>query len=1158
MKLRSPLFLVLFCATYPMFSAYAATGNQYYSAFFITKTLEAPGFELTQKDQGTSFNALTGYANSIQQTPILDILYASAGHDEFEAVGIDFGVSTNTPYNATLFALDPAGDLATINTALQTIEKVKSIYTSNQDPLTILSPDILAVNALQVPRSIRDLHLVATRWGKWNSTEPYGTLALQNYWQENALCHSFFVPRAILQPVSDAFAQQCYQNITQTIQNAFSKSSGGLYVPRLNPNLLVMASVTNGIDQTLPDAGTVKLGHQPTGTQTFTAAQYLARPGTLAALQKSCEQNAFELVSTAPAHNKAPIATMGSVPITPIPSLQSNNATVGIVYRDANGIHYRRFEGWQNIALPMITSETLTSRALDGATCSGGYFYAHQLEEIGRGLITATVAASNVFNLLVTDRFGWGSTFSSGTTLNPGVMMPLSFVGPDMFLTNGNMCARQSMDFFHLRWANTGATIFLKPGGFGICPETTLARNAESGADISFNPYLYYDENSQLQKITLSSAARTLPPITSATWTGTPSTQIPVWFAFDSDDTGTIFSFGTGTPTSQHDINSSASVVKLFQTTLPTGWCRYARSFGFFTEGSNTATITNIKSRFLNPIERFRTPPCLKGNFLFWRPEWSLGKGSSNFVITFRAAGPSIQLAIGTKDYHERCIAPPAAAAPKPKKSALDAWHMVDTRAIELANTCSFDTSYVYALNASATTTSKAGVTITKQGATPQLITQPGPTALPLTGSNNDQYLPYWFAYDNGTISFGSGTTVGQNTIASAVDPSPVTNCKSFCFSGDVRTTDYIDIAANTAAKLTSSTTENAGTFNQWSPLQQTDNAIIIVDYVLASGDPTTASFSVGLTNNTTAGTNTPLIPNYTVTFGAGNNTTLQINKQTTVVAQFPAAGGQTLLPVSSTPASTSGAPSTSAQTAPTVAQAWIAYQKGKIICGLGSTPGQNILGTFIDPAPFKNISKVAITSTTPTMQYAFDSISTSHTASSYAAAAGQPPHTDPWWLLATPNAGTITFRATSNNSIATIALTSADGSSSYTIVFNDDGAAYLLKNGIKIASTVVTLTSTQFMQVSAQNGPSSYWLSFTTDTNTANSQGYALITFGQGTTPGATASTILSYKDEPFDATKVSITNLSLGALSQNTDTTGSGKVFFSGLTFLPATKNA
>ena len=350
--------------------------------------------------------------------------------------------------------------------------------------------------------------------------------------------------------------------------------------------------------------------------------------------------------------------------------------TLGIIYRDASGIHFRRFEGWQNIALPMVTS----CKVLDQDSSSGQMYYHHQFEELGRGLITFTAKGSTALSIIATDRFGWQNTEYKGTTLYPGVLQPIHGFGPDLkifhpaqtnmawdvdrrcYASNELASSDQltSFDPFNFVWDSSGSYINLKPGGYGIMWQdgqlplfSTVALQYYSAA----KQYRYFDANNALQTLPIGSNVD--PSIGSSgtnklVYPGSVSAETNLWFAFDRTPSGMTFMVGSGTPTSESDWSTTApnpSARLLYQSTLNVS--PYLRNFGFRSTNNlgagftpyldKSLLIANIESRPLNPGSKFCTPPFSKQKFLFWRKEWTLPASDYLKLLATQLMSHSVQ-----------------------------------------------------------------------------------------------------------------------------------------------------------------------------------------------------------------------------------------------------------------------------------------------------------------------------------------------------------------------------------------------------------------------------------------------------------------------------------------------------------------------------------
>lgn len=294
--------------------------------------------------------------------------------------------------------------------------------------------------------------------------------------------------------------------------------------------------------------------------------------------------------------------------------------TTMVVYRDTHGVHVRRFEGWNNIVLPEITSwdHFKNNRG------QGGYFYHHQFEEIGRGLITFEVRGTSGLTFLATNRVaepGKARYDAEKGVFESGVTDLKGYYGPDF-------CYYPDMKRYLLQfvWG-------MKEG---------------RGSQLSFNAFPYFDRGKLVsvalpavpsQDPGLESGARALsfPTVGRDPLSG----FMPCWIALD----GNRFMCGTGKPTSADDFAADGVTVlydKACESMPP-----FLRHFALC-NGSTAAQAVeyrNVCSRVLYPAKKFCTPPFSKGRYFFWRPGMQ-SKTPGKVCVTFKARGNVVMIAL--------------------------------------------------------------------------------------------------------------------------------------------------------------------------------------------------------------------------------------------------------------------------------------------------------------------------------------------------------------------------------------------------------------------------------------------------------------------------------------------------------------------------------
>jgi|GEM_PF-5062180 len=848
----------------------------------------------------------------------------------------------------------------------------------------------------------------------------------------------------------------------------------------------------------------------------------------------------------------------------------------GIVYRDANGIHFRRFESWQNISLPMVASYTVNP---GNNSNYGAWFYNHQFEELGRGLVTMTVNGSAPLHFLATDRFGWLNTTLSNTVSDPGIVLPPEAVGPDLMLIHAMVKGDntdpqatpfgqvRSLDHFRCTYDSSGLNISCKPGGYGYGYAMTQGGQV-SGEDTTkccvfgrdrtamnfylntSKNYVFYDENNNPQTIPVAAQFDT------KTLTYPGGTQ-NLWFAFDyAPDTGSIFYAGIGTPKNSADFGSTSCPI-LYQSTSAVPVSRFLRNFTFTTApapgststSTSSLSVSNVQSLFFNPAQKFCTPPYMDGRFLHWLSQWTI-PNPNLFTLQFNAKGNTIAVALGNKTT--------AARTPTASSGAGS----------------TFDTSGNYSI-----IITKTGVTINKltgsssgaikQTATPLPNTTTGVTTF-LGGTDMTQYYPYWITFTNGTITVGQSATPGRNVIGTAKDPSWTSSGSvqlvSYCLSGGLQPVDYTGISCTGTGQLqettdtvTSSTgaqTTTAGAY-KWSNTNifpQSGSGTILFSYQAAA--PATPSDSsattpvdptviVGLANATGSGStidtsklSTTAQPPYQVQCGLQQGLAGQIWQGATKQQSF-----------------TSPTFDANNNPVPYIVQdgawhrMWLVYDSGGIAFGTGTTVGQNIISMWQDPngltsTTARTINAFALTSPSPNVQLRLDSIYTAAQQPLQRNFTLQPNTTaisQPLWYFTTPNNGALLLTAattsarssgtiTSGSAALHIGFTSTTRALSngpiYEVVIGDNGTAYVQKEGVQQAGSIVSLTAAQLPpSASTSSAPQEYWAAFKN----------GVIIAGTGKDPLNQASFILQWQDSTFNATTSTPINcFSLAAFNQ------------------------
>jgi hypothetical protein len=762
-------------------------------------------------------------------------------------------------------------------------------------------------------------------------------------------------------------------------------------------------------------------------------------------------------------------STVGPVTIRrdqPGSPISKESVTVGICYRDARGIHFRRFESWQNIVLPAPTGMVCTQNP--GSQGGAGYYYAHQLEENGtRGLITLSAQGSPSLVLMATDRLAMHqstnsietafSSFASGPR-GQGMCQPWMWNGLDW-----HGWTSHENNLFTTHFHPNGLDITLQ-NNFGWRTENDYNEPHEIKYRYNYSNRHFYDANGTLQMI----AGGDLDPSlrTGATAIKYPQSQnaLDLWYAFDN----TTFSMGTGKPNSEADITAGANNTRTLVTrTIP--YARYLRYFGFRSgQSGHSSTLSFIDSKVLNPATKFCTPPHLRGNFLFWRNEWTAP--TKDFLsLQFKARGDCIMVALGQKTMAERAATNP------------------------------FDTSYSYALRVT-----PQEIRVEKQNATTLIPVTKTPGAFNMIGTDKEAINDYWLTFVNGTLTFGHGTTVGQNIVAVAVDPSPLQNNTTFCFSSRARSVDYTGITCNSYQLNSTSTTstiaqkpEDLGSFTQWpnaQMLQAVDQGAILFSYRNNTSTPVvdTHAVMIGLraTLPTAAEITNKTAPDYQILLGSRANTSHEILRQTTPVKLGRRADNSGILPLNQE-----------------WQDMWLLYSSGSIAYGTGSQIGSNMLGSWSDPTPLQRMRYFSFTSFAPTMEFRLNGTPALEPQRVCSTQHGTAPKWATLWQFETPNQGAFTFSAIAATAAGTIQVGLTNATQSYPpyeVIINDTGKAYIRKDRLQQTNSITTLTEDQL----PTGTPKQYWIAY--------KNGNILV--GTGSNPLATGALILQWQDPAFN----------------------------------------
>jgi hypothetical protein len=301
--------------------------------------------------------------------------------------------------------------------------------------------------------------------------------------------------------------------------------------------------------------------------------------------------------------------------IVPVDAQGPHDLPVTVIYRDADGVHTRRFEPWHNIALPALAS--LQHKKNDRA--HGAYWYAHQLEEVGRGLVTCSVEGDFGLRFFATNALAYDQAYydyQAGAYVH-GVSPTSDVYGPDCTLCQ----ERKDMAFSFL-----------------------LGFDGGSRSAIDTQSYQYFDP--RLQRVMqyqggLNRDSSLYEGPSRIRYPNKVEGKVDVWFAID----GKTIMMGTGKPRSLADITSS--LVQTFYKKTFTTFPPFLRYFGLVSAFDNTPalTITNIASWYLDKAHRFTTPHFLGGRFYHWCSEWQAATPDS-FSVTFSARGDGVWVAL--------------------------------------------------------------------------------------------------------------------------------------------------------------------------------------------------------------------------------------------------------------------------------------------------------------------------------------------------------------------------------------------------------------------------------------------------------------------------------------------------------------------------------
>ncbi|MGD1997474.1 MAG: hypothetical protein PVJ92_01015, partial [Candidatus Dependentiae bacterium] len=262
----------------------------------------------------------------------------------------------------------------------------------------------------------------------------------------------------------------------------------------------------------------------------------------------------------------------------------------GIVYRDKDGVHFRRGPLGTGIALPALTAHA----NIHNHRGWGGWFMHHQLEETDRGLVTYTCNTNHDNNMNLSDERhigAWAGFDHYHHNKDDHRIYQFACGG-----WNGtkSLLRREHIKYIDYNHNNLGH----KNGNGNLRPDIY------SGADT-----LRYDE-----------------------WKGR---DVQFWFAYDHG----YFRFGEGEPKNEDELSSVIlEHPSEVQDTPPQLWMRY-----FMFRGPGT--YSNIQSRYLNIAKKFRAPRYLKGRHFHWPEEWKTETPGS-MSLTFKARGNAVHIAL--------------------------------------------------------------------------------------------------------------------------------------------------------------------------------------------------------------------------------------------------------------------------------------------------------------------------------------------------------------------------------------------------------------------------------------------------------------------------------------------------------------------------------
>lgn len=701
-------------------------------------------------------------------------------------------------------------------------------------------------------------------------------------------------------------------------------------------------------------------------------------------------------------------------------TLDRTKSTIGIFYKDIDGVHFRLFYSDSNVRLPELTQwdHSLDSRA------AGGCFYANQLEEESRGLVTFTLA-NHPFSANHSAAFIYLRANFSNEHHYSDYAGAINSHESNKRKERRDLSNRGNWGQHDTYWRPHELALQLQPS---IDPHYPLGAALRQHTDFE-----YTDEKGQRIKVV---ANDDISP-------GIANLNIPrdgdFWIAIDKNR----FMMGSGKPTSINDINSGANNTSVMIDATHT-FHPYLRHFALsnyfrarFEENRGDGrkdrkrdiffapmAYSNVKSYFLSPAKSFQTPAHMAGKFLYWRDQWKIDN-DSRFSITFKAKGSAVGVGFGRMD---------------------------ETNQAQIA----------YRISA------HQNEFKLRRGDSNDVLNVDMKSQRILPGTDPTQYYDYWVSLEGGLISFGHGTKPGENVVATYLDDKPLaaTHYSFTCFDSPV---DYTNIGG---AQYSQTVQLEAGNFaypvwHSHHRFSTADSGGIIFS-AKNSGSITDKTLLVGLRDTLPTKDGSDTTPVYEVALGANNNTSSAISRMGARVRTQNGIDAMSGQPVGAVPANSQSY------------DYWVSYAQGTVAYGRGRTIGVNTIDSWRDLTPTTGIKYFAFSSGANTVEYNNIEITSVKSQNSYTATNQNSRYTD-WmsgWQFSTENKGALTtVVATENNAQIGLATAGAPNAAmgNYDIVINDKGRAYIRKVGLKQDTSEVELANAQ--KPTAAGVP--YWVLF-------------------------------------------------------------------------------